>query len=170
MECRTPCSSASGDLFMAYLATPTNSVTLDDCTSVSTASLPAPHQLWITAITTHPDLPAPHTTFILVARKFRTLTRRKKKKHLLQLEFCIICRISISTSNCRRQDAYPEKRHLFLSHVATTSLSFFCLVLSHLALCFSSLCVTAPWISLGWTDSRRERSSCMYETCTLNLR
>ena len=140
MECRTPCSSASGDLFMAYLATPTNSVTLDDCTSVSTASLPAPHQLWITATTTtYPHLTPPSSWPLANFER----SRAGKKKHLLQLEFCIICRISISTSNCRRQDAYPEKRHLFLSHVATTSLSFFCLVLSHLALCFSSLCVTA---------------------------
>jgi hypothetical protein len=79
MGCRTPCSSVSGELFMAYLALPTDSVTLNDCNLVSTASHPAPHQLWITAITTHPDLPAPYITLILAARKFRKLTRRKKK-------------------------------------------------------------------------------------------
>jgi hypothetical protein len=119
---------------MAYLATPTSSVTLDDCILVSTASHPAPHQLWITAtLTTYPHLTPPSSWPLANFER----SRAGKIKHLLQLEFCIICRISIPTPHCRRQDAYPEKRHLFLSHVATTSLSFFCLVLSYPSVFFS---------------------------------
>ena len=141
MECRTPCSSASGDLFMAYLATPTNSVTLDDCTSVSTASLPAPHQLWITAITTHPDLPAPHTTFILVARKFRTLTRRKKKSIYYNSNFASSAALAsqhqtVEDKMHTRKNAiyffHTSRRHLFLSFV------LYCLTLPSVFLLFAS--------------------------------